>query len=118
MAHGEYERWVQDEARMSPGQARKFVKVYERFSKRSPGNELPNSMTVLYELTSFTDEQLEQEYELPDGTRKKPVDMSRRQIEELKRQLKQAEQQAEVKAVYFQQRLFNCDRFMKFNKIT
>ena len=96
LAHGEYERWVQDEAQMSPGQARKFVKVYERFSKRSPGNELPNSMTVLYELTSFTDEQLEQEYELPDGTRKKPVDMSRREIEELKRRLRQAEKHAEA----------------------
>src|SRR5690625_1156090 len=96
LAHGEYERWVQDEAQMSPGQARKFVKVYERFSKRSPGNGLPNSITVLYELTSFTDEQLEQEYELPDGTRKKPVDMSRRQIEELKRQIKKDEEEEKV----------------------
>src|SRR5690625_4926220 len=53
-------------------------------------------MSVLYSLTDFTDEELGQEYELPDGTRKKPVDMSRRQIEELKRRLRQAEKQAEA----------------------
>ena len=96
LAHGEFTRWVEREVNMSIRHVNNFIRVYERFGNRNPGTDLPASITVLNLLTSFTDEQLEQEYELPDGTRKKPVDMSRRQIEELKRQLKQAEQEAEA----------------------
>jgi len=95
LAHGEFGKWLES-VNISPRQAQRFIKVYNRFGKTTPGTYLPNALRVLDELTSFTDEQLEQEYELPDGTRKKPVDMSRRQIEELKRQLRQAEQQAEA----------------------
>lgn len=40
-------------------------------------------MSILYELISFTDEELTQEYELPSGEKKKPTEMSRREIEEL-----------------------------------
>src|SRR5690625_1376771 len=92
LAHGEWTNWLNDGVRISHEHARRFIKIFERFQNSTPvWQTLPNAMSVLYELTSFTDEQLEQEYELPDGTRKKPVDMSRRQIEELKRQLRQAE---------------------------
>src|SRR5699024_8597849 len=51
------------------------------------------------ELTSLTDEQLTQEYEFPDGTKKKPTEMSRRQIEEMKRierERDEARKQAEI----------------------
>src|SRR5690625_4827969 len=95
LAHGEWTKWL-EEIGMSRGQAHKFISVFDRFGNVSPVKQLPTVMSVLYELTSFTDEQLDQEYELPNGEKKKPIDMSRRQIEELKRQLKQAEQQAEV----------------------
>lgn len=83
----DWERWCEDELGISRRYANQFIKVVERFGESGfPG--LPQSITVLNALSTFTDEQLDQEYELPDGTRKKPVDMSRRQIEELKRQLK------------------------------
>lgn len=95
LAHGEFGKWLES-VNITSRQAQRFIKVYNRFGKTTPGSYLPNALRVLDELTSFTDEQLEQEYELPDGTRKKPVDMSRRQIEELKRRLKQAEKQAEA----------------------
>src|SRR5690625_2376355 len=80
-------RWCEEELGMSRRNANRFIKVVDRFGDTGVPT-LPNTMSVLYELTSFTDEQLEQEYELPNGEKKKPVDMNRRQIEELKRQLK------------------------------
>src|SRR5690625_112658 len=94
----DWERWCKESLNMTRGNANRFIKVYNRFVEESDAavHRLPNAMSVLYSLTDFTDEELGQEYELPDGTRKKPVDMSRRQIEELKRQLRQAEQQAEA----------------------
>lgn len=94
LAHGEWAEWCKEGLNMTPQHANRFIRVYDRFSNRTPVFSL--SISVMEALIPFTDEQLEQEYELPDGTRKKPVDMSRREIEELKRQLKQAEQQAEA----------------------
>lgn len=91
----DWERWCEEELGMTRRNANRFIKVVDRFGDTGVPT-LPNTMSVLYELTSFTDEQLKQEYELPNGEKKKPVDMSRRQIEELKRQLRQAEKQAEV----------------------
>ena len=68
---------------MSIRHVNNFIRVYERFGDRNPGTDLPASITVLNLLTSFTDEQLEQEYELPDGTRKKSVDMKRARTVEI-----------------------------------
>lgn len=105
LVHGEWTKWL-DDIGMSRGQAHKFIAVFDRFGNVSPVKQLPTVMSVLYELTALTDEQLSQEYEFPDGTKKKPVDMSRREAEKMKRiererdeakaQAEQAEQQAEI----------------------
>lgn len=87
LAHGEFGKWLESVG-IAPRQAQRFIKVYERFGKTTPGTQLPESMRVLSELTSLTDEELAQEYELPNGEKKKPTEMSRREIEELKRKLK------------------------------
>ena len=95
LAHGEFGKWLES-VNIHERQSQRMIKIYERFSKATPVSDLPKSFSVLYELTSFTDEQLGQEYELPNGEKKKPVDMSRRQIEELKQRLKETEKQAEA----------------------
>src|SRR5699024_11415504 len=56
-----------------------ILRVYDRFSNRTPVFSL--TVSVLEALIPFTDEQLEQEYELPSGEKKKPIDMSRRSEE-------------------------------------
>lgn len=94
LAHGEWAKWCEEGLNMTPQHANRFIRVYDRFSNRTPVFSL--TVSVLEALIPFTDEQLDQEYELPNGEKKKPIDMSRRQIEELKRQLKQAEQEAEA----------------------
>src|SRR5690625_2512940 len=95
--YGEWAKWCEKEIGRTTQYANRFIRVFDRFSNRNPGFSFAKvTLSTLNALVPFTDEQLEQEYELPNGTRKKPVDMSRRQIEELKRQLRQAEQQAEA----------------------
>ena len=86
LAHGEWERWCRDDAKISPTNAKRYIRVFNRFGeKRPPGVGL--GLRIWDELTPFTDEELEQEHELPSGEKKKPTEMSRREIEELKRQL-------------------------------
>lgn len=47
---------------------RGFIRVYERFGKHTPVHELPTTMSFLYELTSYSDEELEKAREMPDGS--------------------------------------------------
>lgn len=86
----DWERWCKESLNMTRGNANRFIKVYNRFVEESdaPVHRLPNAMSVLYSLTDFTGEELGQEYKLPNGEKKKPTEMSRREIEELKRKLK------------------------------
>src|SRR5699024_5766226 len=96
LAHGEWMKWCKDELNMTPQHANRFVRVYDRFSNRTPVFSL--SISVLEALIPLTDEQLTQEYEFPDGTKKKPVEMSRREAERMKRierERDEAEQQTE-----------------------
>lgn len=95
LAHGEWTKWCEEELGMTRHNANRFIRVYERFTNGTPEYQLPNSLTVLDALTSFTDEELAQEYELPSGEKKKPTEMSRREIEELKRQLKKEREERE-----------------------
>lgn len=100
VARGAWGEWLAGVS-MEGSKARKFIEIYERFRLSFTGEQLPNSYSILYELTSFTDEELEQTYELPSGESKKPTEMSRREIEELKKALKaseQAKEQAERQA--------------------
>lgn len=90
----DWERWCHEQLSMTRRNANRFIRVVERFGDTGVP-ELPSAMSVLYELTSFTDEELAQEYELPSGEKKKPTEMSRREIEELKRQLKKEREERE-----------------------
>src|SRR5699024_3880973 len=97
LAHGEWMKWCKDELNMTTQHANRFVRVYDRFSNRTPVFSL--SISVLEALIPLTDEQLTQEYEFPDGTKKKPIEMSRREAERMKRRERErdeAKKQAEA----------------------
>lgn len=100
LAHGEWTGWCESELDMTPQYSNRFIRVFERFSDRNPGFSFNKvSLSTLNALVPLSDEQLEQEYELPNGEMKKPTEMSRRQIEELKKRNKETEELAE-KAEY------------------
>ena len=86
LAHGEWERWLK-EVGMTKVHANRFMRVFERFGKVTPELRLPSAVTVLYALTDFDDEELEKPREMPDGSTKTLLEMSRREIEEFKRLL-------------------------------
>lgn len=89
----DWERWCSDELGMTRQHANRFIKVFDRFSEYETGTpvfRLPTSMSVLYELIPYDDEELEMPREMPDGTMKKLTEMSRREIEEFKRREREA----------------------------
>lgn len=94
LAHGEWTKWCKESLEFTERNAQRYMKVFDKFeSKTTHVSHLPFGSLSL--LTSFTDEELEQEYELPSGETKKPTEMSRREIEDLKRQLKSEKQARE-----------------------
>ena len=95
LAHGEWSKWCESIG-MSRAQSHKFIKVYERFGNVSPVKQLPTVMSVLFELTPFSDGELTQSREMPDGSTKTLLEMSRREIEEYKREIRKAEQRTEL----------------------
>ncbi|MBS5965329.1 MAG: DUF3102 domain-containing protein [Finegoldia magna] len=90
LAHGEWSEWLQS-INMSRGQATKFIKVSDEFSNDSPVNHL--GIKALYSLATIPEEQREEEFETTSGEMKKPIDMTNRELEDLKRQLKQRDEQ-------------------------
>ncbi|MDU0443761.1 DUF3102 domain-containing protein [Staphylococcus haemolyticus] len=90
LVHGEWSKWLQS-INMSRGQATKFIKVSDEFSNDSPVNHL--GIKALYSLATIPEEQREEEFETSSGEMKKPIDMTNKELEGLKRQLKQRDEQ-------------------------
>ena len=90
LVHEDWSEWCK-KIGMSRNQANKFIKVSEEFSNDSPGNHL--GISVLYQLATLPSEIREQPQELENGERKKTIDMTRREIEQLKRQIKESNEQ-------------------------
>lgn len=102
LAHGEWTKWLENIG-MNDRHARRFLSVYDRFGKRTPVSDLPIGMSVLYELTSFSDEELTQPIPQDNGETKTLLEMSRREITDYKRRVREAEakaKQAESDATY------------------
>lgn len=87
LAHGEFGKWLK-KINMTNMQANRFMKVSEEFPNLTPGLNL--GITVLYQLATLPSEIREQPQELENGEVKKPIDMTRREIEQLKRQIKES----------------------------
>ena len=85
LAHGEFETWL-SEIDMRPRQAQRFIKVATEFPKTSPVSHL--GMSVLYEIATLPEEEKQKQIERVESGEK----VSRREIEEIKRQLKAKEE--------------------------
>lgn len=94
LAHGEWERWLREEVRMSPSQGRMFIKVVEEFGEnRCTFNEL--GLRALYEIATLPPDQREQPHTIPSTGETKTVDeMTVRELREVKKALKEAKQRA------------------------
>ena len=93
LAHGQWERWCDEECGISPRNARRYIRVYERFSNRTHVADL-NGLRKMDMLSEFSDEELEEPVQLPSGETKKLLQMSTSEIEQYKRAKAEAERRA------------------------
>ena len=66
LAHGEFGKWL-EKINMSSGQARKFIKVSQEFSNRSPENDL--GMQALYEIATLPEPERTKEHTTSMGAK-------------------------------------------------
>ena len=95
LAHGEFGKWLESIS-MNHHEANRFMKV---------AKELPNSTTynnlgsnALYLITTLPMEERAKEHTTSKGEMKKPDEMTVRELQELKRQLKAKDEQIEMQA--------------------
>ena len=91
LSHGEFLKFLK-KIKMNSRSAEMFMKIAK---DREIGNSQPDSnlgISVLYELTRIPNEMRNEPQQLDSGETKKPVDMTRREIQELNRKLKQSEE--------------------------
>ena len=94
LAHGEWEKWLKT-VNMTPRTAQRFIKIVDELgSKATTLSHL--GWSALNEIATLPPEERDVPHELPSGETKKPEEMTVRELRELKRRLKQAEQIAEA----------------------
>lgn len=90
LAHGEWIKWL-NTINMNRSQATKFIKVSDEFSNGSLTNHL--GVNVLYEIATLPEEERTKEHTTAKGEIKTPNEMTEKELRELKKQLKQRDEQ-------------------------
>ena len=90
LAHGEWIKWLKS-INMNRSQATKFIKVSDEFSNGSLTNHL--GVNVLYEIATLPEEERTKEHTTAKGEIKTPDEMTEKELRELKKQLKQRDEQ-------------------------
>ena len=91
LAHGEFMNWVR-KIGMSQTSANKFMKIANNPElNSSPAKNL--GVTVLYEIATLPEEERNKEHITSSGEVKTPDEMTRKELRELKKQLKQRDEQ-------------------------
>lgn len=89
LVHGEFGKWLES-VDMTPRHAQRFMKVYEELPNTTPVSHL--GIRALYEMATLPEEEREKEHTLPSGETKTVNEMTVRELQEVKKQLKEAEQ--------------------------
>lgn len=93
--HGGWTEWLR-EIDMSTSQADRFIKVFKEYD----AGKLPHvgniAFRALYEIATLPPEQREQPHTTATGEQKTPDEMTVKELRELKRQLKQTEQERDA----------------------
>ncbi|HGO1645687.1 TPA: DUF3102 domain-containing protein [Staphylococcus aureus] len=91
LAHGEFRLWL-EKIGLSKSSANRFMKIAE-----NPELNVPPvghmGASVLYQLATLPQEEREKEHITKDGELKKPIDMTRRELEHLKKELKRRDEE-------------------------
>ncbi|PTH41759.1 DUF3102 domain-containing protein [Staphylococcus agnetis] len=90
LAHGEWSNWLKS-VNFNDSQARKFIKVSDEFQERSTSNTL--GVEALYQIATLPEPERTKEHITSSGETKTPDEMTVRELRELKKQLKQRDEQ-------------------------
>lgn len=90
LAHGEWSNWLKS-VNFNDSQARKFIKVSDEFQERSMSNTL--GVEALYQIATLPEPERIKEHTTSSGETKTPDEMTVRELRELKKQLKQRDEQ-------------------------
>lgn len=90
LAHGHWSEWCKG-INMSVDYANKHIKVFEEFDNKSTSTSLP--FNSLYEIATLPEEERTKEHTTSKGEIKTPDEMTVRELRELKKQLKQRDEQ-------------------------
>lgn len=91
LAHGEFGKWL-SKINISRSTARRFIKVADSPELNSPS--MANLGTsILYEIATLPEEERKKEHLTSSGEKKTPDEMTQRELQDLKKQLKQRDEQ-------------------------
>lgn len=90
LAHGEWSNWLKS-VNFNDSQARKFIKVSDEFQERSMSNTL--GVEALYQIATLPEPERIKEHTTSSGETKIPDEMTVRELRELKKRLKQRDEQ-------------------------
>ncbi|MEJ7440041.1 DUF3102 domain-containing protein [Staphylococcus hominis] len=91
LAHGEFRDWIK-KIGMSKTSANRFMKIAD-----NPELNVPSmghlGTSILYEIVTLPDEERDKEHLTSSGEKKTPDEMTQRELQDLKKQLKQRDEQ-------------------------
>lgn len=93
LVHGEWEKYCSETLEMTPAYANRYIKVFNEFKNTNqyPGIGLKN----LYEIATLPEPEREKEHTLQSGETKTVDEMTARELQEVKKQLKQKNEEIE-----------------------
>lgn len=92
LAHGEFGKWL-EKVKLTNQQAHRFMKVSQEYEKSNLTTSLNLGLNVLYQIATLPEEERTKEHTTSKGEVKTPDEMTVRELRELKKQLKQRDEQ-------------------------
>ncbi|WP_180552899.1 DUF3102 domain-containing protein [Staphylococcus haemolyticus] len=92
LAHGEFGKWL-EKVKLTNQQAHRFMKVSQEYEKSNLTTSLNLGLNVLYQIATLPEEERTKEHTTSNGETKTPDEMTVRELRELKKQLKQRDEQ-------------------------
>lgn len=90
LVHGEFGKWL-EKVNLNKSQASKFITIVENHQEEISTSK--KSMNILYEIATLPEPERNKEHVTSTGETKTPDEMTVRELRELKRQLKQRDEQ-------------------------
>lgn len=87
--HGEWESWCLETVDITPAYANRYIKVFDEFKNSNQYTSI--GLNKLYQIATLPKEEREKEHVTSKGETKTVDEMTVRELQELKKQLKESE---------------------------